>query len=591
MIDDAIRDVDMLYGGAYCSKSVCYSCLKGVFLLVNGVIILAAGILVFGLAYFIYGRFLCRLFGVDRNRATPAHEMRDGVDYVPTKPAVLFGHHFASIAGAGPIVGPVAAAFYGWAPVLIWIIAGCVFVGAMHDFAALFLSVRNGGRSIGHIIEKQVGYAGRQIFLLFAWAALLLVVAIFASLVAKTFTASPSVATASILFILMAPVFGWLVYRKGMSIGAASAVFVPLLFVFVWVGAVHPVDLAEITGLDSMAVQRLWTVLLLAYAFVASVLPVWLLLQPRDYLNSYLLYSMLLIGLVGIFVAVPHLNVPAWRGWTIVKGSESMPLFPLLFVTVACGACSGFHALVASGTSAKQLADERHILPIGYGGMLVEGVLAIMALVSVGYLSYEAMASRISEMGAVGAFSAGLASFCVKLGLPEKQGGDFFSLAISAFLLTTLDTATRLARFTWEELFLPGEQHAMVRGRISRLFSNRFLATLVVVVLAGYMSFSGKSLQIWPVFGASNQLLAALTLLAVTLILIRSGRRFMVTLLPMIFMMVVCLWALISLFISNLKAGNAVLIVTTAFLVAMAVLLMIQSALSIKKAHGKEESR
>lgn len=537
----------------------------------------------------IYGRFLSRLFGVDPSRKTPAHEQRDGIDYVPTKPVVLFGHHFASIAGAGPIVGPVAAACYGWLPVMLWIVLGCIFIGAMHDFAALFLSVRNGGRSIGHIIERQIGYAGRQIFLLFAWAALLLVVAIFASLVAKTFTVKPGVATASLLFILMAPAFGWLVYKRGVGIWKASLIFVPMLFAFVWIGMELPIDLIDLTGLPAHHVEQIWTVVLLVYAFIASVLPVWLLLQPRDYLNSYLLYSMLILGVLGIVVAVPEIKSPAFNGWTVLNGKTPLPLFPILFVTVACGACSGFHALVASGTSAKQLDKESHILPIGYGSMLVEGVLAIMALVSVGYLAKEGMISRISEMGAVGAFSTGLGEFCHQLGIPEAKGSTFFSLAISAFLLTTLDTATRLTRLTWEELFLPGVHHPIVRGKVSRFFSNRYLATLMVVIAAGYLAFSGKSLEIWPVFGASNQLLAALTLLVITLILIKQKSKYVVTLIPMLFMMVVCLWALVSLLISNIKAGNTVLVITTAFLVVMSAVLMIQSAISVIRTRAAKD--
>jgi carbon starvation protein len=556
---------------------------------VNGLTMLALGVVAFVAAYFIYGRFLSRLFGVDDNRKTPAHEHEDGIDYIPTKPAVLFGHHFASIAGAGPIVGPIAAAYFGWMPVLAWIIIGCIFVGAVHDFAALFLSVRNEGRSIGHIIETQIGYAGRQMFLLFAWAALLLVVAIFAMFVAKTFTASPSVATSSLLFILMAPVFGWLTHKKGVALVKASLVFVPLLFVFVWVGVKLPLDLVQITGWEAGQIQKVWTVVLLGYAFIASVLPVWMLLQPRDYLNSYLLYSMLLLGFVGIAVAMPEIKTSPFEGWSVMKGTSEMPLFPILFVTVACGACSGFHSLVASGTSSKQLSREAHILPIGYGGMLVEGVLAIMALISVGYLSYEGMIGRIGELGPVGAFSAGLAEFCEKLGIGKETGATFFSLAISAFLLTTLDTATRLTRFTWEELFMPGDKHPLVRGKVSRFFANRFLATLIVVVLAGALAFTGASGQIWPVFGASNQLLAALTLLVITLILIKKKSKFLITMIPMIFMMVVCLWALVSLLITNLIAGNKVLVIATAFLVVMAVILMVQSAASVIKARAKKD--
>ena len=284
----------------------------------NGAVLIVCGAVVFALAYRFYGRYLQRLFGVEPDRVTPAHTNRDGVDYVPTKLPVLFGHHFASIAGAGPIVGPVLAAFLGWGPVVLWIVFGCVFIGGMHDFASLFLSVRHGGRSIGAVIEEHLGYAGRQIFLLFCWAALILVVAIFAIFVAKTFVHRPAVATASLLFILMSPIFGYLVYRKNVSVLAASLVFVPLLFAFIWVGSALPLDLVAF-GLSAEAARCTWLVVLMAYVAVASVLPVWLLLQPRDYLNSYLLYAMLIAGFVGILFARPTFEMPFFAGWSALN--------------------------------------------------------------------------------------------------------------------------------------------------------------------------------------------------------------------------------------------------------------------------------
>lgn len=559
----------------------------------NGALLLIVGLVYFGLAYRLYGKFLEKTFGTQPDRETPSHTLADGVDYVPTRLPVLFGHHFASIAGAGPIVGPILAAYMGWGPVVLWIMLGCVFVGAMHDFAALFLSVRDEGRSIGHVIEKQMGYSGRQIFLLFSWSALVLVVAIFAILVAKTFVATPAVATASLLFIAMAPIFGFLVYKKNLSIGLGSLIFVPLLFLFVWVGTVAPLDLTKLCGVAPGTARNIWLLVLLVYVFIASTLPVWLLLQPRDYLNSYLLYAMMIIGVLGIFAAMPRLQLPAFVGWTAEtpKGGTGA-LFPLLFVTVACGACSGFHALVSSGTTAKQIDSERHILPVGYGGMLVEGVLGLMALISVAALS---KADFFAQLGAGGggpvkAFAGGLAAFATKIGLPLEVGTTFIALAISAFMLTTLDTATRLTRFAWQELFLPKASSGpqIPTATAAKLMANPFVATLVAVAAAGYMALSGSAMDIWPVFGASNQLLAALTLLVVTLYLVRKKANYWIALLPMLFMMCITGWALLALFRENL-AKSTPLVMATAFLLVMAVMLAVQAVQSLRGAGTSRE--
>jgi carbon starvation protein len=665
----------------------------------NGAVLVAGGMVYFVAAYFLYGKFIAKYFGVDPSRPTPANELKDGVDYVPAKSPVLFGHHFASIAGAGPIVGPVAAAYFGWLPALLWILIGCVFIGAFHDFAALFLSVRDKGRSIGHVIEGLMGYAGRQVFLIFAWAALVLVVAIFGLLVAKTFATTPAVATASLLFIGMAPIFGWLVYRKNVSILKGSIVFVPLLFVFVWVGTLLPIDLAaylqkgirnanmttsaaamkqglagvvaeldkteagmarleepdspaakqyksaekdvtstiaalakahERMSADEMAdtvlaplqilavaadakdpavakelsqsfvdgvakyhaterAKAIWIWVLLAYVFVASVVPVWILLQPRDYLNSYLLYAMILVGFLGILVFAPGIKLPAFAGWVAKNssGKEGM-LFPLLFVTIACGACSGFHSLVSSGTTAKQLASEKHILPVGYGGMLVEGVLAIMALVSVGYLAPGAYNATLGAKGPVGAFASGLATFADNgIGLPFAIGKTFVALAISAFMLTTLDTATRLARFTWQEMFLPRSpaQGGEDKPRKLPFLSNPVSATVISVGVAGGLAFSGGGMAIWKVFGASNQLLAALTLLAVTLYLLKRKKKIWLALLPMVFMMVITIWALVLLVQANWGKSMA-LALTSIFLLVMALALVVLALGSVRKARS-----
>ena len=660
----------------------------------NGAVVVVGGILYFVAAYFLYGKFLARHFGIDPGRPTPAHELNDGVDYVPAKSPVLFGHHFASIAGAGPIIGPVAALYFGWIPALLWILIGCVFIGAFHDFAAMFLSIRDRGRSIGHVIENLIGYSGRQVFLVFSWAALVLVVAVFGLLVAKTFVATPSVATASLLFIAMAPVFGWLVYRRNVSILRGSLVFVPMLFAFVWVGTLIPIDLsgrfqqsirtapipldpkALGAGFDDMAkefektpamrellgnpaaakdylgarksaretvthlaaataamdavqlaeaargpvaevvaagtggtadvdlhveelvagavkfhgdsrARTFWIWVLMVYVFVASVIPVWMLLQPRDYLNSYLLYAMMAIGLLGVLLFRPTLVFPGFVGWAVTNAKGTTDgLFPLLFVTIACGACSGFHSLVSSGTTAKQISDERHVLPVGYGGMLVEGVLAIMALVSVAYLAPRGYKMAMGD-GAVGAFSAGLATFAEGgFGLPLPIGQTFVALSISAFMLTTLDTATRLARFSWQEMFLPRAQADGADAPARRvLLAHPVVATVISVGAALALALSGGGMAIWKVFGASNQLLAALTLLAVTLYMLRRKKKFLLALIPMVFMMAITVWALVLLVMENWD-GRKPLAVASAFLLAMALVLVALAAKSVSKARS-----
>lgn len=557
----------------------------------NGALLLILGAAVLGLAYRFYGRFLSRLFGVDTNRTTPAHTCHDGVDYLPTRPSVLFGHHFASIAGAGPIVGPVLAAYMGWGAVALWILIGCVFIGAMHDFSALFLSVRDNGRSIGHVIERELGFVGRQLFLAFCWAALVLVVAMFGRIVAVTFTGKPAVATASLYFMVLAPLFGWLTHRRGVSLSLASLVFVPLLFLGVWIGQWLPLNLQMLLGLSAERTQTAWLIVLMVYVFIASIIPVWMLLQPRDYLNAYLLYAMIILGIIGIAVVRPEFRLPAFSGFALTKPDDStVTLFPMLFVTVACGACSGFHALVASGTTAKQLDSEKHMLPIGYGSMLVEGLLGLMALTSVAILSTGDYWAALKELGPVGAFASGLAGFTERIGLPIELGLTFMSLAISAFLLTTLDTATRLARFTWQELFLPPAASSKAPPPVIRLVACSVCATTVTVAAAMGLALTGSLDQIWPVFGATNQLLAALTLLVITLYLTRRKTKPLVALLPTAFMMAVSGWALLQLFRQNLgSAGNRVLLVATALLLLLSMALATMAVISVFRVRRGEK--
>lgn len=553
----------------------------------NGALLLIIASACFIAGYFIYAGMIARKLGVDPSKPTPAHTRKDGVDFVPAHPAVLFGHHFASIAGAGPIVGPVLAAEFGWASVALWIILGCVFIGAAHDMISLFLSIRHGGESIGSVIGTILGRPGKVLFLLFSWSALILVVTEFTRQIAVTFVADPAIATASLLFIAEAILFGLCVNKLKVSVLAASLVFVPLMFASVWFGSLIPFDLVKLFGLTPETTRIVWTLVLLVYCFIASTCPVWILLQPRDYLNSYLLYAMMVLGFLGVFVAHPTLSTDAFAGFSAVGRSGAADLlFPFLFVTVACGACSGFHALVASGTSAKQLDSERSIRPIAYGGMLLEGVLAIIALIGVAgtYASQKDYVSAIQGMEPVQMFAATIAGFCVKIGIPQRVAESFMLLSVSAFLMTTIDSGTRLARFSWQELVdaLPCEGAAKKSAR------NMYFGTALVVLLAAGLLLGSPATakQLWTIFASANQLLAALTLLAATLWFAKNRRPCWITAIPMVFMMCVSSIALGMLFWKSFTGSPVDWVkgCATGFLLTLAVVLVVFAVNSACKA-------
>ena len=554
----------------------------------NGAYLLLIAAACFLGGYLIYAKWLTKVLGVDPAKPTPAHVKNDGKDYVPANSTVLFGHHFAAIAGAGPIVGPVLAAEFGWASVALWIILGCVFIGAAHDMIAMFLSVRHEGQSIGSVIGEILGKPGKIMFLFFCWSALVLVVAEFTRQIAGTFVADPAIATASLPFIGEAILFALCVYRWKMSVLIASLIFVPVMFAFVWVGNLFPLDLAKLFGLAPETVSTIWTLVLIVYCFFASTCPVQYLLQPRDYLNAYLLYTMMLLGFFGVFVAHPVLHTEAFAGFSVVGRSGATDLlFPFLFVTVACGACSGFHAIVASGTSSKQLDNERSIRPIAYGGMLLEGVLAIIALIGVAgtYASQADYATAIKGMEPVQMFASTIAGFCAKIGIPQRVAESFMLLSVSAFLMTSVDAGTRLARFSWQELFmnekpkpkteeLPG---ARAGGGLQNLVGNMYVGTTVVCVLAaGLLLGNPKAAkQLWTLFASANQLLASLTLLTATLWLLRNRKPCWMTAVPMAFMFGVSSWALWSILVSSIQNGQVIRIVASGFLLALAAALIV----------------
>lgn len=530
-------------------------------------ILIVASVLIFLIGYVWYGRFLARKFDLDPSRRTPAHSNRDGVDYVPAKPPVLLGHHFASIAGAGPILGPIYAAVFGWVPVFLWIVAGSLFFGGVHDFASIVASIRHGGKSVGEVIEEYIGRSGKRVFLIFTWFMLILVVAVFARAVGSTFVKEPAAATSSFLFILLALLFGQAVYKLRTPLGLASAVGFAGLLGSVALGVRWPLALP----------YEVWLGILFVYVFAASVTPVWALLQPRDYLNAFLLYMVLIGGVAGILVRNPTIRFPQVTAFRTDLGT----LFPVLFVTVACGAISGFHSLVGSGTTSKQLNKETDAKLVGYGGMLIEGVLAVVALITAVTLLQSDYAAAVTAEGGgpIGVFASGVGSFIAVLGVPEKTGVTFAALAISAFALTSLDTATRLGRFVFQETM---DMH--VRSDRFGWMSNRFAGTLVTVVAAAVLTFSGTGAALWPLFGSANQLLAALVLLAVTVWLAKLKKKRGFMLYPMFFMFGVTLTALVLLMIRNFSTGNFLLAVLGVILFGVAVALVVEAVRSLRKA-------
>lgn len=529
------------------------------------ILILLFSILSLVAGYIFYGRFVAKKLGIDPARKTPAHTMHDGIDYCPAKAPVLFGHHFASIAGAAPIVGPIIAVAFGWLPVIIWLIVGGIFLGAVHDFTALIASVRNHGRSIGEVIGVNIGYLGKQLFLIFLWTTLILIIAVFIIVTGKAFVSTPAAATSSSLFIILAVLFGLTVYRWKAPIWLATTVGVIFLAFCVIAGWYYPLNLNT----------EWWNIILMAYIFIASVTPVWILLQPRDYLNSFLLYAIVILTTVGIFVAGPPVNMPAFIAWN-VPGLGF--IFPILFVTVACGAISGFHSIVASGTTSKQLDSEADAKVIGYGGMLVESFVAVIATIMAVMLTKGDYLNSLAVDGPVNIFAKGAGSVMSALGFPVEKGVTFAVLAVSAFVLTSLDTATRLARYAFQEFFAPRSG-----GKPSILHRNRFLGTAVTVAAGGALAWSGKWVAIWPIFGSANQLLAALTLLAITVWLMKSGVRAKFTLIPMIFMSCVTVVALVIIVYNNYVAANWGLLSIGVILIAVAGILALETVVSLRR--------
>ncbi|MGL5617348.1 MAG: carbon starvation CstA family protein [Sarcina sp.] len=528
----------------------------------SSIVLLVGAIALFVIAYVTYGAFLAKKWGIDPKKITPAHRLEDNVDYVPTDSKVVLGHHFSSIAGAGPITGPIQAAIFGWIPVFLWIVIGSIFVGGVYDYSSLFASVRHDGKSIGEITKVSIGPRCKKLFNLFAWLALVLVLAAFTDICAGSFAYNPSnptdlmgaqAGTASVLFIVLAMLFGFFVYRRGAKLSVASIIGVILLVTCIFVGMKYPI--IQLT-------KGQWQIALSLYILFAANLPVWLLLQPRDYLCSFLLYGILIGAILGIFLTNPTMELAGFNGFVV----EGKTLFPILFVTVACGAISGFHSLVSSGTTAKQINSEKDIKLVGYGSMLVEGLVAVIALIAVG--------SMIKAEGTPAVvFANGVAGFMKSFGIPVEIGRLFVTLSFSAFALTSLDTATRIARYIFQEL-CEGED-----GKENIVTKNGYVATGITIAGSLALILYGYD-KIWPIFGASNQLLAALAFLAVTAWLSKRKKQTIYTLVPMILMFVISISALVMLAKDNLliPEPNYILGILALILLVLAVILIIEAA-------------
>ncbi len=509
-------------------------------------------------AYVVYGKLLARLLRLDPNAVTPAHELRDDIDYAPTEPKFLMSQHFSAIAAAGPIVGPILAGImFGWLPALIWILIGSIFIGGVHDITSLVASVRHKARSIAEVVRVHMSRRSYVLFLLFIWIALVYIIVAFTDIVAASFVndlkleenqtfSGAGVASSSLLYLALPIVMGLLLRFTKLSLRWATIIFLPLVALSIIVGQSIPFDLGATFGLSTVQAHKAWDVILLAYCFVASLVPLWMLLQPRGHLGGYFLYFALAGGALGLILGGAQTQYPAFIGWTASNGST---LVPMLFITIACGACSGFHSIIASGTTSKQLRTETDAKVIGYGAMLLEGMVAVVSLCCVMMLTKE-QAATIKEPSFI--YAKGLASFLGVMRIPESIALAFGMLAFTTFVYDTLDVCTRLGRYIIQEL-------TGMTGKAGRWVATGLTAgaPMLFVMQSHVDAATGKAVPAWKVFwglfGASNQLLAALTLVGVTVWLWRTYRArwvFYVVGLPTVFMYVMSTWALL-IFVRN----------------------------------------
>ena len=557
----------------------------------NGLTMMILAVVVLGGAYLVYGRYLAKKWGINPDSKTPAYEMEDGVDYVPADTNVVFGHQFASIAGAGPINGPIQAAMCGWLPVMLWILLGGVFFGAVQDFASMYASVKNKGRSIGYIIELYIGKLGKRLFLLFTWLFSILVVAAFADIVAGTFngfdangatvTANGAVATTSLLFIVFAVGLGFYLKYTRFPKMLNTLFAIALLVLAVGLGLAFPIYVP----------QSAWLIFVFIYVIIACVTPVWALLQPRDYLNSYLLIAMIVGSVLGICVYNPSMNLPSFTAFKLTAANGSVSyLFPALFVTIACGAVSGFHSLVASGTASKQIKNEKNMLPVSFGAMLLESLLAITALIAAGFVAtQEGLPAGTPPQ----LFAQAISIFLTSLGLPESVCYTLITLAISAFALTSLDSVARVGRIAFQEFFTDDSIAPEDQSPLNKVLTNKYFATILTLLLCYALSRAGYA-SIWPLFGSANQLLSALALIACAVFLKKTKRQGAMLWGPMVIMLGVTFTALALKITELVTALSGQFVFGNALQLVFAVLLLILGVIvafeGIKKLIGKDET-
>ena len=543
----------------------------------NGLVIVLIAIVVLGAGYLLYGRWLASKWGLDPKAKTPAYTHEDGQDYVPTDGWTVFSHQFSSIAGAGPVTGPILASVFGWVPVLLWLLIGGLFFGAVQDFGALYASVKNEGKSMGMIIEKYIGRTGRKLFMLFCWLFTLLVMAAFTDMVAGTFVgkgvegmtkatgyANSAAASISMLFIVVAIIFGLIQKKVGkMKEWVRAVVAIALLVVMFIIGMKLPM----------YATKTAWIYIVMAYLFLASVMPMWLLMEPRDYMTTFMLLGMIIGAVVGVIAEHPTMKLNAFSGFN-VDGSY---LFPTLFVTIACGAVSGFHSLVSSGTSSKTISNEKDMPMVGYGAMVVESLLGVVALVVVGAVAVNGTKPEGTPFSI---FSTGVAGFFEKFGIPVQVATVFMTMCVSALALTSLDSVARIGRMSFQELFYGDTTDTSKMPGWQKVLTNKYFATIITLFF-GYLLTLGGYNNIWPLFGSANQLLAALVLIALAVFLKTTGRTGWTLYIPMFVMLAVTFTALIQktiALVSNIAGGQATFLVDgLQFIVA--ILLMVLGVL------------
>ena len=516
----------------------------------NGLLLLGLSALILVVAYLFYGRYLVKTWGIDPKATTPAVAKEDGTDFVPTNKWSVFAHQFSSIAGAGPVTGPVMAMMFGWLPAFLWVIVGGVFFGAVQDFGALYASVKTEGKSMGQIIEKYIGRKGKKLFFLFCWIFTLIVIAAFADMVAGTFNGisadgaklapNASAASISILYVFVAMAFG-LFLKKVKLEGLPKVILgIALIIAMLALGIMFPV----------YATKTTWIYVVFVYIFFASVTPMWLLKTPRDYLTTFLFIGMIVAAVIGVFVSNPTITTPAFAGFKSASGSY---IFPTLFVTIACGAVSGFHSLVSSETSSKLVENEKDMLQVGYGSMLLESLLAILVIVIVGALpnlkASGVLDSTLANMALAGTatpftkFSAGVTGLVAQLGLPQSWGLCIMTMFVSALALTSLDAVARISRMSFQEFFEVEE--GQEPSGLVKVLTNKYVSTIISLV-CGYLLSLGGYVNIWPLFGSANQLLAAMVLISLAVFLKVTGRKGFMLYIPMVLMFIVTMTALVQ---------------------------------------------